>query len=389
MFMNSKPHSLNVRLLGHHGLEEHGNGGQVNVSRIGDEYYAFIGHMKNMGTSIVNVTDSANPYIVSQIPISQNTHSHKVRVCGELMIVNAEQIGRNKPFDAGLRFYDISDINKPKEISFFKTGGKGVHKYWVDCKEKLAYISTELDGYLSAIFMIVDFKDTYNPFEVSRWWIPGQWIDGGEKPSWNTEKYSYRHHHPVVLGDRAYLGYWDGGYVILDISDTHFPRMISHRNYTPPYGGAFHTALPLKNEINGRKWLVLFQESLAPYNLEGKKLMWMVDITFEENPVPVSTFQVPVDGFKLELDRFGPHQPHEDTYPVNNLIYAAWFGGGLRVIDVSDPYQPVERGFYLPSTRKGQSMIQTNDVFVDDRGLIYIIDRLNGGLDILEYQGDV
>ena len=123
MFMNSKPHSLNVRLLGHHGLEEHGNGGQVNVSRIGDEYYAFIGHMKNMGTSIVNVTDSANPYIVSQIPISQNTHSHKVRVCGELMIVNAEQLGRNKPFDAGLRFYDISDINKPKEISFFKTGG--------------------------------------------------------------------------------------------------------------------------------------------------------------------------------------------------------------------------------------------------------------------------
>ena len=134
---------------------------------------------------------------------------------------------------------------------------------------------------------------------------------------------------------------------------------------------------------------MLFQESLAPYNLEGKKLMWMVDITFEENPVPVSTFQVPVDGFKLELDRFGPHQPHEDTYPVNNLIYAAWFGGGLRVIDVSDPYQPVERGFYLPSTRKGQSMIQTNDVFVDDRGLIYIIDRLNGGLDILEYHGDV
>jgi len=32
-------------------------------------------------------------------------------------------------------------------------------------------------------------------------------------------------------------------------------------------------------------------------------------------------------------------------------------------------------------------MIQTNDVFVDDRGLVYIIDRLHGGLDILEYTG--
>ena len=31
-------------------------------------------------------------------------------------------------------------------------------------------------------------------------------------------------------------------------------------------------------------------------------------------------------------------------------------------------------------------MIQTNDVYVDDREMIYIIDRYNGGLDILEYE---
>lgn len=384
MFMKAKPDSLNVRRLGHQSLNGHGNGGQVNVSRIGNEYYAFIGHMKDMGTSIVNVTDPANPHIVSQIPISPNNHSHKVRVCGELMIVNAEQLGRNKPFDAGLRFYDISDISKPREISFFRTGGKGVHKYWVDCKEKLAYISTEVDGYLNAIFMIVDFKDPYSPFEVSKWWMPGQWTEGGEKPTWDQNKYSYRHHHPVVFGDRAYLGYWDGGYVILDISDIQSPKMVSCKNYTPPYGGAFHTALPIKKEIQGRKWMVVFQESLAPYNKEGKKLMWMVDISVEENPVSVSTFQVPVDGFDLELDRFGPHQPHEDIDPKDNLIYASWFGAGLRVIDISNPYHPAEVGYYLPPVPDGQKMIQTNDVFVDDRDMIYIIDRLHGGLDILE-----
>ena len=360
----------------------------MNVSRRGDEYYAFIGHMKDMGTSIVDVTDVANPRIVSQLPVSQNTHSHKVRVCGDLMLVNAEQLGGNKPFEAGLRFYDISDISEPREISFFKTGGRGVHKFWVDCDKDLAYISTELDGYLGAIFMVVDFMDPYSPFEVSRWWLSGQWTAGGERPSWNHEKFSYRHHHPVVLGDRAYLGYWDAGFVILDISDIHSPRMISQCNYTPPYGGAFHTALPVEREIDGRKWLVVFQESLAPYNLEGRKLMWMVDISCEENPVPVSTFQVPVTGFNLDVDRFGPHQPHEDTKLKNNLIHAAWFGGGLRVVDVSNPYQPAEIGHYLPPTPKGQSMIQTNDVFVDDRDMIYIIDRLNGGLDILEFVND-
>jgi hypothetical protein len=379
-----KSNSLNIRNIGHHDLNGYGNGGQVTVQRRGDEYYAFIGHMEKMGTSIVDVTDPSNPSLVFQIPINPNTHSHKVRVCGDIMLVNAEQLGNNTPFYAGLRFYDISEIDQPREIAFFETGGRGVHKYWVDCEKNLAYISTELEGYLKALFMIVDFNDPYNPTEVSRWWLPGQWTAGGEVPSWDTSRYSFRHHHPVVLGNRAYLGYWDAGYIILDISDNHNPRMISHCNYTPPYGGTFHTALPIERKIEGRRWLLVFQESMVPYNLEERKLMWMIDITHEDNPVPVSTFQVPTTGFNLELDRFGPHQPHEDTKLKNNLVYAAWFGGGLRVIDVSNPYKPNEIGYYLPPLPKGQKMIQTNDVYVDDREMIYIIDRYNGGLDILE-----
>jgi hypothetical protein len=379
--------SLNVRHLGHHDLKGHGNGGQITVSRKGEKYYAFIGHMKNLGTSIVDVTDVKDPILVSQIPIPINTHSHKVRVCGDLMLVNSEQLGKNSPFEPGLKIFDISDIYNPQNLSFFKTGGKGVHKFWVDRDKSLAYISTEVNGYIGAIFMILNFKDPYNVFEVSRWWFPGQWYEGGEKPTWIVYKESYRHHHPVILGDRAYLGYWDAGFIILDISDVHHPQLISHCDYSPPYGGAFHTALPVNREIIGRNWLIVFQESLAPYNLEGRKLMWMIDITYEENPVPVATFQVPTKGFNLNENRFGPHQPHEDLNLKNDLIYAAWFGGGLRIINVSNPYKPKEVGYFLPPVPHGQNMIQTNDVFVDEREYIYIIDRLNGGLDILEFIG--
>jgi hypothetical protein len=382
--MTHRNRSKNVRLVGHHDLNGHGNGGQVTVTRRGTEYFAFIGHMKGMGTSILNVTEVENPEIVTQIPIPENTHSHKVRVCDNLMLVNSEQFGINTPFNPGLRIYDISKIQEPKELSFFKTGGKGVHKFWIDQKKKIAYISTEMDGYLGAIFMIIDFNDPTNPSEISRWWLPGQNIKAGEKPTWNANK-RIRHHHPVVHKDRAYLGYWDAGFIILDISKIEDPRMISQTNYSPPYGGAFHTALPIAKEIQGRKWMVVLQESIAPYNKEGKKMMWVIDITFEENPVSVSTYDVPVKGFDLEKGRFGPHQPHEDIDLKNNLIYASWFSGGLRVIDLSNPYKPDEVGFYIPKTPKGQSYIQTNDVFVDDRNFIYIIDRLNRGLDILEF----
>ena len=384
--MSPSVSSKNVRLLGNSDLNGHGNGGQVTVTSRGGEYYAFIGHMKDMGTSIVNVTNPKKPKIVSQIPIEDNTHSHKVRVCGNIMLVNSEQLGAGEDFEAGLRFYDISDPSKPIETSFFETGGKGVHRFWVDCNSRLAYISSEMKGYLKAIFVVVDFSNPTKPKEVSRWWLPGQWTEGGEVPTWNIKELSYWHHHPVVLGSRAYLGYWDAGFVILDISNIHRPRFVSRGNYNPPYGGTFHTALPISRPIHDQRWLIVFQESLAPPSLEGKKLMWVVDVTAETNPVPVATFDVPaVDLSKID-DRFGPHQPHEDVNLKDDLIYAAWFGAGLRIINISNPYTPKEVGFFLPEC-EDQKMIQTNDVFVDDRGLVYIIDRLNRGLDILKYTG--
>ena len=381
----SRPLSKNVRSVSHSDLNGFGNGGQVVVQKHRDEYFAFIGHMKDMGTSIVDVTRPEKPELVAQIPIFQNTHSHKVRVCGGTMIVNNEQYGGRKPFAAGLRIYDVSDPAEPSEISFFETGGKGVHRFWLDCENQLAYISTEVDGYLGAIFMVVDVSNPRKPCEVSRWWLSGQWIEGGEKPTWDPEKESFRLHHPIVLGDRAYLGYWDAGFIILDVSDVRHPKFVSRGDYSPPYGGAFHTALPVNRDIMDRRWLIVFQESTAPYHLEGKKLMWMVDTTTETNPIPVATFQVPAEGFIKKKARFGPHQPYEDITVADNLIYAAWFSAGLRVIDIANPYRPEEVGYFVPPTPLGQEAIQTNDVFVDDRGLVYLIDRLNGGLDILEY----
>ena len=68
-------------------------GGQVVVQ--GD--YAYIGHMKPPhGTTIVNVSDPANPKVVSHIELpDMYSHSHKVRVVGDIMIVNSEQNDRH------------------------------------------------------------------------------------------------------------------------------------------------------------------------------------------------------------------------------------------------------------------------------------------------------
>ena len=59
-----------------------------------------------------------------------------------------------------------------------------------------------------------------------------------------------------------------------------------------------------------------------------------------------------------------------------------WFSGGLRVVDVADPTRPEEVAHFIPAPTRGQSSPQSNDVDLDERGLIYLIDR-NCGLDIL------
>jgi hypothetical protein len=84
------------------------------------------------------------------------------------------------------------------------------------------------------------------------------------------------------------------------------------------------------------------------------------------------------------LGRFGAHQFQE--HMRDTRIYATWFSGGLRVIDVADPTAPEEIAWYIPEPAPGQPSPQSNDVDVDERGLVYLLDR-NVGLDILEMTG--
>ena len=70
----------------------------------------------------------------------------------------------------------------------------------------------------------------------------------------------------------------------------------------------------------------------------------------------------------------------------DTLVHAAWFGGGLRIIDVADPQSPLELGYFIPPPVAGRPAPQSNDVALDERGLIYLVDR-HVGFDVLEFTG--
>jgi hypothetical protein len=61
----------------------------------------------------------------------------------------------------------------------------------------------------------------------------------------------------------------------------------------------------------------------------------------------------------------------------------AWFAQGLRVVDIADPHAPKEAAYFKPDPPAGYNRVSSNDVFQDDDGLIYLVDRRRG-LHILE-----
>jgi hypothetical protein len=386
----------NVKLVGHLDIE---GGGMVDVH----EGIAYIGHVKPpLATTILDVSDPANPKILSRIEAKPHTHSHKARACGGVMLSNRELYAGSVPgyifnslfrrsLEIGLAVTDVSDPANPREIALLPASGigianapAGVHRFQFDCERELAYVSATLEGYRGNIALIVDLADPASPKEIGRWWAEGQWIAGGEKPSWSRN--AHRVHHPNRLGDRLYLPMWHGGFAIADISDTANPKTVVYVDHRQP--SPTHTALPIGHEIMGRRWLLVFDEDVSDECEDPPASMWLYDISDEAHPELTSSFRVPEGGKYSRCDgekgkRFGAHQPHEYV-GKDNLVYAAWFAGGLRIIDISDPWKPVEVGHYVPEPAEGFDFPQSNDVFVDGRGLIYLIDRHNG-LDVLEF----
>ena len=424
----------NVRRIGHLDLP---GAGQVTIAG----QYAFVGHIPNkqdLGTSIVDIADPANPRVIATVNVGDlASHSHKVRVAGDIMVVNHERnmtpVGRRaeqmpgvrrelrealgreptraelaqrlniteanvieveaaekQPYrSGGFRIFDISDRAQPKLIHHQLTGGVGVHRF--DMDERYAYISTEMDGFLGAMLVIYDLRDPQRVSEVSRWWLPGQHTAAGEKPDWAGKR--HRLHHALRFGNEMFASCWHGGFRIIDVADLAKPKTVASYNYHPPFPEPTHTFMPVPNRIGGNRIALSIDEEDQAQSANEEEArrgrlhagISVFDISDYANVKPLSLFEV------SELDspfarmpgaRFGAHQFHERM--TGTLVHAVWFGGGLRIVDIADPMAPREVGYFIPDPVGGRAAPQSNDVMLDARGLIYVVDR-HVGFDVLEF----
>jgi hypothetical protein len=351
--------------------------------------------------SVVEVTDPTQPKLLLQTDLPHSdVRSNSLALVGDILVV-AYQTARHDMTPAGMTVYDVADPAQPKKIGFLDASGphsRGVHCLWfVD--GRYVHLATGAPDFIpngrtnDQFYMIADLKDPTKPTEVGRWWMPGtRQGDSIPLPPVTRFRAGIRCHNTNVYPsrpDRAYVGYIDGGLFILDIADMSRPKVISHVYEQPPFMAAFtHTALPLF----GRDLLIVTQEAVLDNCQDWPKLVYLFDLKDEANPKVISSCPMPpIEEFCGRPGRFGAHNIHENeplptSWFSDRYIVGSFFNGGVRVFDTADPLNPKEVAYYVSPTPEGAPSIQINDVYVDEQGLVYAIDRGGGGLYIFEMQ---
>jgi len=379
------------------------------------------------GTAILDVSDPAQPKLLAHIPGSPGGGAQMVRVCdgSELPRADKGKVYLLRSYgNSAQELWDVSDPSRPRLLSKLATGLQGTHKNWWECDSGIAYLVSGVPGWrTSRMTQIYDLGDPAKPVFIRNFGLPGH--EPGASGPVPTEL-----HGPISTGPkgkRVYFAYGTSSYGILQIVDRdkllNGPKDPTPENLLYPQLGRLdlgpdagaHTAFPvlgmdLAGSANkaGRAadFVVVTSESLAAECREPRQMMWMVDVSAEAKPRAVAHWTVDEAGsdFCRRGGRFGTHSSNESFTPIyyKRVMFFAHFNAGVRAVDIRDPSRPKEIGYYIPAAtdktdqrcvrnesgiERCKGVIQTNNVEVDDRGYIYIVDRAHTGMHILQLTG--
>ena len=436
----------NMDLVGFNDLQNR-SAYQPLVEKQGQRWIAYIGHHGGTqlnpltgqtevnGTSIVDVTDPKQPKYLAHIP-GQPTKStsadaggaQMVRVCGGSELPHADKSKFYMLRTNGTEsqeMWDVTDPSKPSRINTIVSGLLDTHKNWWECDTGIAYLVVGQPTWrVHRHLEIWDLSDPAKPVFIRDFGLPGQQPGSiGPQPS--------ELHGPFSTGpkgNRVYLAYGQGNNGIIQILDRdkllNGPKEPTEANLLypqiarvdfPKEAGA-HTAFPVlgmdlaefakQRAVKPHDYLIVPGETTGNECQEAmRQMVRILDITEEARPIGVSTY-TPTEStgnYCSDGGRFGAHSTNENMTPIyyKRIIFVAEFNAGVRAVDIRDPMHPKEIAYYVPAITdktdkrcvgRGDQQtckiaIQTNNVDVDDRGYIYIVDRANTGMHILQLTG--
>jgi hypothetical protein len=444
------PEARNMRLVGSNDLQAR-SAYQPIIHRQGSRYIAYVGHHGGIptvpkpvnpmngqaefnGTSVIDVTDPKQPKYLAHIPglegLGEQGGGQMVRACDGKTLPKGDPAKTYllRTFGGmGHEVWDVTDPAAPKIITRVSWGLKDTHKSWWECDTGIAYLVSGVPSWRTRrMTEIYDLSDPAKPVKIRDYGLAGQQPDAtGAVP---TEMHGMISTGPQ--GNRVYFAYGTNKGGVMQIVDRekllNGPKEPTPENLRYPVIGQLdmlplngaHSVIPLgkmkiaefaKDLAGGvRDMIMIVDEGLVNecQAAETRQMAWFVDATVESRPMVVSNFNVreASGNFCSRGGRFGSHSANESAAPVfhQKVAVITWFNAGVRAVDIRDPYSPKEVGYFIPPISEAttqrcikvdgqdrcKTAIQSNNVETDDRGFIYVVDRANTGLHILELTGD-
>jgi hypothetical protein len=444
--IGAPPEASNMKLVGYNDLQAR-SAYQPTIHHQGDRWIAYIGHhggtdeipnpvnpmtgkAEPNGTSIIDVTDPANPKYLRHLPGQEGKYegggAQMVRVCDGKQLPKGDPSAVYMLRTFGGEAHEIWNVADPANpVLITRIGGlKDTHKNWWECNTGVAYLVSGLpDWRTRRMTQIFDLSDPAHPVKIRDFGLPGQ--EPGATGPVPTEV-----HGPISAGpqgNRVYFGYGTDKGGFLQIVDRekllNGPKEPTPENLRYPeisrlamsaFNGA-HTTFPMlkmpiaefaHDKESSRDIVMIVDEEILNECAEPRQMVWFADVTVENRPMVISSYTAKESSgsFCERGGRFGAHSSNESMAPVyyKKMAFISFFNAGVRAIDIRDPYHPAEVGYFIPaitaSTDKRcvkidgkdrcKVAIQTNNVETDERGYIYIVDRANTGLHILELTGE-
>ena len=272
--------------------------------------YAITGtHSAHGSTYWWDVTDPANPLLTDSLVVdARTTNDVKVSEDGRVCVISREGASNRRN---GIVIVDCTDPRNLEIISTYDdelTGG--VHNLFIH------------DGHVYAVnngvrFDVISIEDPANPHRVGRFELdtPGHAI-----------------HDIWIVDGVAYTSNWNDGVAVIDVGggdrggSPANPVLIARFR---DIGGATHAAFPYKSPT-GRFYIFMGDERGAPpFDGQGpgtpefmSGYIHIVDFTDPENPEEVARYEIPEAG-------------SHNMWIEDDRLYAAFYQGGLRVVDIS------------------------------------------------------
>lgn len=366
---SQRPYAENVRVIGHNDIKNRGMNG--NLGWVDDCAYvsAYFGANHPLaGLAVLDVNRPRKPELVKIFPGTPGTRESQVEGNEDSRMVVVMPFSAETPFgDARgptqLQFYDVpNDCRKPIRAGTYDFGELITHEHRI-WRDKVYVTVNNMDG---PSVLVVDASDPYAPKLLTTWDLKDE--PGGMESA----------AHDLDISDdgtRAYVNLHsetaDGkekeGLAILDTSDIASGKPNPTLRRVSPHAtwenhGLTHSAQLVT--IRGRKYLIAEDEVFTT-----KRCPWgwarILDVDDETNPFQISSFRLDVAKRRncrqalRDNAMYSSHYLGVDNPRNARLAFFTWYSSGLRIVDISDPYDPEEVGYFNPGAT-------TDTVFRDD-----------------------